>query len=228
MSKLHFGWFVALLVGCGQYPNPNDLTAIKPENRAEIANKRLEAAEATLQYKVEHNEITDDRRNQLIRELADEMLTKVDPKVIPDSDQWMYGALLRVTNRWAEAEAALKIAVKVAPDPDRKINDSLKLAQAQAKNKEVAEAIETASSVLTADDVDVAPILVSVLYEIVPAAEGQGHDKELAELLGKAIDCQQRAKVDGNTDEGRAFKIASHYHITKALEMISKLNGSKV
>lgn len=227
MRIIHLILGCVVLVGCGQYANPNDLSSVRAEVRAEIANKRLVSAEETLQYKVEHNEITDDRRNQLISELADQMLKSVDPKAIPDTDQWMYASLLRVTNRWPDAEAALKIAVKVAPNLDRKVNDTLKLAQAQAKNGEVVEALASAQSVLEVPNEAAAPILPSVLYELVPAAEGKGHDKELADLLVKAIACHQQVKVDPNSDSGKAFLFARHHHISKAEAKIAVLAASK-
>jgi hypothetical protein len=212
MNKLNVLWLGLLIVGCGQYPNPNDLGLIDQNHRVEIANKRLESAETTLEFKVVAKEITDERRNQLIK----------------DTDQWMYAALLRVTDRWPEAETALRIAVKVAPNADRKINDTLKLAQAEAKNQKVDEAIATANSVLNAPDKEAAPILPSILYEVVPAAQGKGHDKELATLLEKAIIVHQRVKVDPNTDSGKLFLIARGHHLGKAAEKLGELNGSKI
>jgi hypothetical protein len=225
VSYLHL--FGLILIGCGQYPNPNDLSSVQADQRVAIANKRLESAEATLQYKVEHNEISDSRRNELISELAEEFLKTIDPKVVPDSDQWMYAALLRVTNRWSDAEKSLKLAVKVAKSPDRQVNDNLKLAQAQAKNNEVSEAIATAHSITNAADGDAAPILPSVLLELIPTAQGKGHDRELADLLRQAVQCHMRVKVDMNSDAGKSFEIARHYHINKAEEKIVELLGSK-
>ena len=227
MRTIHLILGCVVLVGCGQYPNPNDLSAVRADVRAEIANKRLVSAEETLQYKVEHNEITDTRRNELISELADQMLKSVDPKAIPDTDQWMFASLLRVTGRWPDAEAALKVAVKVAPNIDRKVNDTLKLAQAQAKNGEIADALVSAQSVMEVADEAAAPILPAVLYEIVPAAESKGHDKELADLLVKAIACHNRVKVDPKSDSGRDFLIARHHHITTAEAKIAVLAASK-
>ena len=227
MAKIHLVWIGFLFVGCGQYPNPNDLAAVRSEQRVEIANKRLESAEETLDYKVRTKEITDSRRNELIQELAEDLLKKVDPQTVPQSDQWRYAVLLRVTNRWPEAEAALAIAVKAANTDDRKVNDTLKLALAEAKNNKVAEAIVTASSILGVGDADAAPILPAVLYEIVPAAQGKGHDKDLANLVGKAIECQRRVKVDPASDAGKMFMIASSQHISNAEAKISELAGSK-
>ncbi len=227
MKSKHFFWLAVFLGGCGQYPNPNDISAVSAEDRAAIGYKRLESAGSTLEFKVQNGEISDERRAELLGKVAEDMLKSIDPKAIPNSDQWMYAALLRVTNRWGDAESALKLAVKFAPDEDRRINDSLKLAQAQAKNKEVVDAIASAISVLNASDADAAPILPAVLLEIVPSGQGQGHDAELADLLRKAIECHRRVKVDGNSEAGKSFLIASRYHIRNAEAKIGELSGSK-
>jgi len=226
MLKKNLPWLCLLLVGCGQFPNPNDLATIPADSKAAVAYKQLDSVETTLDYKVIQSEISDERRNEMIRQFSEELLKTIDPKAIPDSDQWMYATLLRVTDRWVDAEEALKIAVKVADSPDRKINDTLKLAQAQAKNGEVAEAIKTASVVLTVPDTDAAPILPSVLYEIVPAAENKGHDKDLAKLLTEAIACHMRVKVDRTSDSGRQFLIARRYHVNKAHQKVEQLSGT--
>ncbi|MEI8281895.1 MAG: hypothetical protein WCG75_05785 [Armatimonadota bacterium] len=228
MASVRLALLALVLIGCGQYANPNDLTAIRSELRVEIAYKRLEAAESTLQFKVDSKEINDVRRNELISDLASDMLQSIEQKTVPESDQWMYAALLRVTNQWPATEVALKRAVVVAATQERKINDSLKLAQAKARNGEVDEALATATSVLNAADKDAAPILPAVLYEIVPAAEGKGRDKELADLLTKAIECHKRVKIDVATEAGRAFLIARQYHINRATRKISDLMGSTI
>lgn len=217
-----------LLAGCGQYANPNDLAQINPESRVFVANKRLESAEATLDFKVQAKEITDERRNLMISEFAEELLKVIDFSVTPKSDYWMYGALLRVTGRWKQAEEVLREAVKVAPNQDRKINDTLKLALAETKNGKVEEGIKTASSVLDVPDQDAAPILPAVLYEIVPAAQGKGHDAELAELLKQAILCHQRVKVDLYSDSGKMFVATSRHHILKAEQKLVELGGTRV
>ncbi len=228
MAKFRLALFGLVLIGCGQYPNPNDLIAIRSELRVEIAYKRLEAAETTLQFKVDSKEIDDNRRNELIGDLASDMLKSIEQNTVPEPDQWKYAALLRVTNQWPATEVALKRAVVVAATQERKINDSLKLAQAEAQNGEIDEALATATSVLNAGDKDAAPILPAVLYEIVPAVEGKGRDKELTELLTKAIECHKRVKIDSTTESGRAFLIARMYHINRATRKISDLMGSNI
>lgn len=226
MLKKNLFWLCLLVAGCGQFPNPNDLVTSEPSRRAAIVYERLESAETILDDKVGKGEIVDSKRNEMIRELSEELLKSVEPESVPDEDQWKYATLLRITDRWADAEAALKVAVKVADTPDRKVNDTLKLAQAEAKNNEVAEAIKTASLVLGVPDKDAAPILPSVLYEIVPAAEKKGHDKDLAQLLSAAIECHMRVKVDRDSDAGRQFLIARRYHVNKAQRKVEELLSS--
>ncbi len=215
-----------VLAGCGQIPNPNDISTVDLSQRADTANRLLESVESTLQYKVEHGEISDIARMEYIRVYAEKLLKFVDKKNVPNGDQWKYATLLRVTGRWKEAQASLEEAARVADSPDRKINDTLKLAQAQAMNGDVPGAIKTAESTMKAEDKDAAPILPSVLYEIVPAGEGKGHDKELADLLKDAIACHQRVTVDRNTDEGREFIIRRPDHIRRANKKILDLMRS--
>ncbi len=86
MVKRYLLLLAVFLVGCGQYPNPNDLAQINPESRVFVANKRLESAEATLDFKVQAREISDERRNLMISEFAEELLKSIDFSVTPKSD----------------------------------------------------------------------------------------------------------------------------------------------
>jgi hypothetical protein len=117
----------------------------------------------------------------------------------------------------------LKEAVKYASNPDRKVNDTLRLAQALGKNGKVGEAISTAKAVFGAKDEDAAPILPATLYEIVPATEGKGKNKELAAILKEAIACHMRVKVDAATDAGKFFLAARRHHVNKAEAKVQEL-----
>jgi hypothetical protein len=216
---------VSTLVGCGQIPDPNDLSRISQDERADAAYRIWQAAIGTLEFKVTKNEILDRDRNELIRKTADDLLKAIDIKQTPPADAWMLADMLRATNRWEDAEKEFEIAVKNAASVDRKVNDTLRLAQAQAKNGKAIEAIATAKKVYDVPDDQSAPILPATLYEIVPAAEGKGHDKELAELLELAIRCHERTVVDIKTDDGRIFMAARRYHINKATTKAAVLRG---
>ena len=221
-------WTLALLalVGCGQFPNPNDVAAALPEDRAEIAANIMQSVATSLDYKVGHRQISDAQRNELLKEEAENLLKLIDPERVPAADAYRYADLLRMTDRWPEALKSLQTAVKVASTQDRKVNDTLRLAQAQAKTDDVAKALETARSVFGVDPEDRAPILPSVLYELVPAAQGKGKDVELAALLADAIKCHESTRVDEKSDAGRIFLIAARTHIRKAQAKIAELSAN--
>lgn len=216
-----------LLTSCGSFPDPNDIAAISEPERPEAAHRILESVSTLLDVKVRAAEITDEERFAKLREVSEELLKSIDgPSVLPAS-AWKYADLLRVSERWEEAEKALTVAVKNARDTDRLVNDSLRLAQAQAKLNKVDEAIKTARSIYNVPDDQCAPILPATLYEIVPAAEGKGKDSELATLLMEAIQCHARTVVDMKTDSGRIFSVARRYHIRKAEAKIEVLRNVK-
>ena len=50
---------VSTLVGCGQMPDPNDLSRISQDERADAAYRIWQAAIGTLEFKVTKNEILD-------------------------------------------------------------------------------------------------------------------------------------------------------------------------
>ncbi len=214
-----------LLLGCGQYPNPNDLRTAAPSDQVNIAHELLVQATDSLAVKVQKGMMTDQGRLDKIREYSEELLGQIDQKTVPPSDDWMLAGLLRSTGRWKEAEVALTRAVKFAKDEDRRINDTLRLAEAMAHNGKVEEGIATVRKTFNAKDEDTAPILLSTLYEFTPAAEKKGFDKQIADLLEGAIECHMRTKVDPNTEEGKLFGVAARYHINKARTKIAQLRS---
>jgi hypothetical protein len=67
------------------------------------------------------------------------------------------------------------------------------------------------------------PILMSVLYEIVPEAQGKGRDTDLARLLEDAIPQHKATVVDAGSEAGRAFLLARPLHVHKAWIKIAQL-----
>ncbi len=214
-----------LLAGCGQYKNPNDLTAVPQPDRMEVAYSLLKQATDALDVKVQKGQISDDQRMEKIREYSEELLKNVDQTQVPPNDLWQYAEILRISRRWPEAEETLLKALKAPADEDRRIQDTLRLAQAEAQNGKYAKAIETAKKTFDAKDEDTAPILLAVLYEIAPVIKGHGVNPQLSELLSGAITCHERTKVDLKTDEGKLFKAARSYHIQKAEVLIEQLQS---
>ena len=214
-----------LLVGCGQYSNPNDLTSIPQPDRMEVAYSLLKQATDALDVKFQKGQITDDQRMEKIREYSEELLRDVDQSQVPPNDLWQYAEILRISRRWAEAEETLLKAIKVPADEDRRIQDTLRLSQAQAHNGKYQVAIDTATSTFDAKDEDTAPILLSSLYEIAPIIKGHGVDSALADMLKSAIACHERTKVDPNTQEGKIFASVRRFHIRKAETFIEQLKA---
>ncbi|MEI7575701.1 MAG: hypothetical protein WCK51_02330 [Armatimonadota bacterium] len=214
-----------LLAGCGQYSNPNDLSSIPQVDRMEVAYSLLKQATDALDVKYQKGQLTDEERLAKIREYAEELLTNVDKSQVPQNDLWQYAEILRISRRWPEAEEILMKAIKVPGDEDRRIQDTLRLSQAQAHNGKFAVAIETAKKTLDAKDEDAAPILLGCLYEIAPIIKGHGQDPALADLLKGAIACHERTKVDPNTQEGKIFNSVRRFHIRKAETFIEQLKA---
>ncbi len=178
-----------------------------------------------LDERVKAGEITDGERVALIAQDAEGLVQAIDPAKVEDRDLWIYGDLLRTTGRWGDAAEVLGRAAKAAKTWDRRVNDTLRYASALAHEGKVPEAIAAARSVYGAPDEECAPVLPATLYELVPAAQGKGHDRELADLLAEALACQRRTRVDRSTPEGRAFVAAGIYHRTRAERKIESLRA---
>ena len=211
--------------GCTTLANPNDLSRLPGEDRPEAAQRILSSSVEYLDARVRSTEISDAQRLRLIRDRTETLVQAIDPKAVENGDLWIYGEMLRGTGRYAEAAEVLKRAAKSASNWDRRVNDTLRYAACLAHLDRVDEAIATARSVYSAPDRETAPILPATLYELVPAAQGKGKDRELADLLEDAIACQQRTKVDLNSDEGKSFRAAGLWHVRHARAAISGLRG---
>lgn len=219
---------LALLAGCGQLPDPNDLAALSPEDRPRATLRILASAKDYFGERVAAKEITDDQRNALLRAQSERLLTRIDPQRVLPEDLWIYGDLLRTTGRTADAAEVLKRAAKAAPDWDRRVNDTLRYAACLAALGKVSGAIAAAKEVMVAPDSQCAPILPAVLYEIVPAGQGKGKDSELADLLILAEKCHERTTVDGKSDAGKMFLLAKSHHLRKAEEKVAQLRAGGI
>lgn len=214
------------LCGCSQIPNPLDLDTVPDVDKVDAASDLLQNVVNKLDDKVRSREISDAERKANIVRYAEELMAKIDPKTVPPNDYWKYGDMLRTTQRWPEAEEYLGKAVRFAADTDRKVNDTLRLAQAEAMNGKVDQAIKSVESTFSVKDEEAAPILMATLYEVIPAAEGKGKDKQLAELLKGAIACHLRVKVDLNSESGKLFLATRRHHVSRAEAKMAELAAS--
>lgn len=213
-----------LCIGCrtGQLPDPNDpgASGLMP---AAVLRRNLEYANRMLEHRQELGEITPEQRKELLKRYANDQIEKIDLGKIPERQAWEYGMVFITAERWDLAKNMFEIAVKDPKSEDRRVNDVLRLARCEANLGDVPRAIELARSTFDVDDRGTAPILPAVLLEIVPAAQGKGHDGGLAALLVDAIQQHRRTIVDAKSDSGRAYMLAKPIHIRDAYILAIRL-----
>jgi tetratricopeptide (TPR) repeat protein len=191
--------------------------------KPEVLQRNLKGASDSLLERKVKGEIDDRGFRDYMRTYANDLLNKVPIKDVPPKEAWRYAEVFLTAERWEDAKGLLEIAVKNAPDEDRRINDSLRLARALAMLGEVDQAIATARTTYNAAPKDSAPVLTAVLLEIVPAGEGKDKDPELSKLLEDAIPIHQKTLVDPNTEPGRAFLAARPVHVRNAYDKVVEL-----
>ncbi len=214
--------FTFLLAGCHStpWPDPNDPRGAGVQ-QPEVLRRQVTGASDALLARVVGGEITDAQYRDLLANYTDGLLKGIRVESLDPKRAWEYGMVFRAGRLWPKAEEAFRVAVKAAPDIDRKVNDTLRLAEAEAQQGRVEEAVRTARE--TFDSPYKVPILYSVLYEIVPAGRGKGHDADLARLLEDAIPQSDLVRVNLATDEGKAFVMALPHHQHNARELAAQL-----
>lgn len=222
------GW-VALVVAAGcqtpTIPNLNDPEDVEHAPPA-VLKQDLDGAYAIFAQRVRQGEITEAQARQMLTDKANAMIARIDIPKIPVSEAWRYGDIFRTAERWDLAKEAYSAGAKHAKSEDRRVNDTLRLAESMAHLGDIKGAIRIARTVLNASPRESAPILPSILLELTPAAEGKGHDIELAKLLEDAVRKHDATVVDPETEAGNAFLMAKLHHISNAWEKIGDLYRS--
>lgn len=228
--KRTFAYFATLaalccLGGCktGVLPDPNDpsdVGVLSPDT----VRKNLFWANSMLIEREHNGEITPAQSRDFIAKRARELLSALDITKVNKDDAWEYGEIFMTAKEWKGAKVFLEQAVKGAKNEDRRVNDSLRLAQVDARLGDYASAIKLARSTLNAPDTDGAPVLPSVYLELAPIVRGHGLDVELAQLVVDAVAVHKRVKVDPNLDAGKAFLFARRHHILHALQLAIDLD----
>jgi tetratricopeptide (TPR) repeat protein len=226
MARWIFLLCLISVAGCksGTLPDPNDPK--DAEVSPEIVRKNLQSISDSLIERRLKKEIDNLQYRELLAKAATELSKEFDLQSVDPSEAWQYAEVLRAARNWEAAKPMLEIAVKhakLAKNEDRRINDTLRLAEVLAQLGQVQESIATAKQVLDARPTDSAPILMGVFYEIAPVARGRDHDRELAELLEGAIRKHLATQVDAETEAGRNFIAARSHHVTAAYALLSEL-----
>lgn len=215
---------VVMLAGCqsGTFPDPNDpadVGTLQPE----VLMNNLKGASQNLNERKAKGEIDDKAYKRYISEYARKLLASVKIESVPPERYWEYAEVYRTAELWPETEVWARRAVKAAKNQDRRVNDSLHLAQALANLNRVPEAIQVARSVFDTPPNEKAPIITAVLLELVPAASGKGSDIEVAKLLEDAIQQAHQTVVDGNSEAGKMYLMARPHHVNNAWHTVINL-----
>ena len=217
-----------ICAGChtGYLPDPN----VAQPGRAISVDSLYSSLEGFSYYLNQRQDSRQISRAEYTRYIIDwtaELSKKLKPASIPPAGAWKSGQIYRTARMWPEAEAELKRAVdwaSEAKNPDRRVNDLLRLAQVQAEQGRVDDAIATARRTFDSKPEEAAPILVSILLELVPSAAGKKRDAKLADLLDEAAALE--VKVDRTKDAGKIFMQARPFHLRKAAEKSRDLRSN--
>ncbi|MCH7905572.1 MAG: hypothetical protein IH944_13535 [Armatimonadetes bacterium] len=206
--------------GCqfGQLPNQEDVeaSAVGPE----ALQKRLGRARSTVDDRILRRQLSPEEGSEILRDYVVDLLADVDVKAVAPDEAWMYGDLFRQIPDWQATYDLYSVAVEHAESEDRRVNDSLRLAEATAELGDVEEGIRLVRSTFDASAGGKGPILMATLYEFLPSARRQGMELQLAALLEDAIDQHLMTVVDPSEDAGRRFLISREHHVREAWSQI--------
>ncbi len=209
-------------------PDPND-----PEEvgmmKATVMRRNLKQASDAANARVGKGQMSQTEAKDKVSATAETLLNDLKPDNIPDSDLWEYGEVLWTAKEWERAIPVLEKALTVASeskDEDRRINDTLRLAQCYVGNGDIPKGIETVRKTFDVGPTGSAPILPSLVFEFVPMAQGKGFDPDLVKLLQDAIPIFAKTEVDESTQPGRDFIIARPAIIREAERHIARLKRS--
>lgn len=225
INKVHrfllLGLVVVLLPGCrfGQLPNPNSIV-VSDQYDGITLQKNVLSVSKMLSDRVMRGEIDSDTRTSVLHDYIKKQLTGFDVKKVGVDQAWRFADVYRQLGEWKTTQQLYQLAVENAPDEDRRVNDTIRLAEADAKLGNVTKGISLVRSTFSANSGGKAPILLATLYEFTPAALGQGLDVEVALLIEDAIDQHLLTYVDPQTEHGKAFLSARRHHIEQAWQKV--------
>lgn len=212
------------VAGCqtGTIPDPN-ATGPGISMEPEVMRRNLADAYVMLSEREAQGQITAVQRELLLAKIAREMIAEVDVQKENPLHAWQYGEVYRTAKDWPKAQLAYEIAMRHDQGEQRRIFDSMRLAESLAHQGKVKRAIDAARSVFDTPNKFADGVLLPVYLEIIPAARKYGSDVELAKLLEEAIHVHVRAIVDPSQASGQAFMAARAHHIDNAWRLVDEL-----
>ncbi|MCH8977872.1 MAG: hypothetical protein IH945_01340 [Armatimonadetes bacterium] len=230
MSLRCLPWVAAavLAAGCefGQIPDKN-----KPGPNSEydgaLLQQNVRRVDEVLTDRVMRGQISRAEKQELFHDYIREQVADLVRKDIPEDQVWRFADVYRQMEDWQTTHELYTIAVSTAKTEDRRVNDSLRLAEATAQLGDVMEGMALVRSTFDVKPEGKAPILMATLYEFAPVAQGRGHDRELAVLLEEAARQHLQTIVDSQSDAGRLFMQARRYHLRQAWFAIIRLYRSE-
>lgn len=225
--SLIFGFFgVFWFVPDAVPPDPNEPDRFG-QRSIEVIEQEVKQFYSLLARAERRGRIDEATRDKMFRDFVVARAKSIRVDRISNRDAWRYGEIFRAARDWAGAEKIFAFAVKVAgANEDRRVNDSLRWAQAKAHLGQVDEAIQIARFTFDAPPGNKPPILFGVYLEIVPAARGKGYDAALAQLIRDAVEQSREAIVVPESAGGAAFLQTREYHIAQALKLADELAPS--
>jgi tetratricopeptide (TPR) repeat protein len=188
-----------------------------------MMRRNLSDTYLTLAERLQLGQLTPERLDQLLTEEARTMVRGINVESVPREQAWQYGEVFRTAKLWPQTARLYERALAHPPNQGRLVHDTLRYAEALAKLGRVEESIAAAKKSLGTDPKFAVGVLLPVYLEVVPAAEGHGHDVELAELIELAMAEHVRALADPSTPEGRAFLAARPHHLLAASRLAERL-----
>lgn len=230
MFRRLVGLLLLAAVGCEFSPppdpnDPNDVDLVEPK----VLMRQLRWASDAANMRVNNGELTEERAKAMVAQEARRLVETIRPDSIPDDQIWEYAEVCRAGELWELANKLYPLAIEWAQstkNEDRRINDSLRYSYVLAKLGKAPEAISLARTTLNAKPRESAPLLPAILLEVVPAAKGQKHDRELADLLDDTIEVYDRTEVDVTTPAGIDFINAKPHLIRRARVVEAELRNS--
>jgi tetratricopeptide (TPR) repeat protein len=215
------------LGGCyfAQLPDPNEIQGMAQVD-AEIMQRNIAMTHQKLDEQIRKGMISPAQKDAEIKRMVEGIVSYVKLDQIPEDEAWRFADLYRQAGDLETARGLLEQAVQVAPSEDRRVNDTMQLARVMAMQGDIKFAVETARKTFDTPPAEKAPILMSALYEIVPAGLNSKSKDDwivLAQLLEDAIGQHLLVEVDPQTEAGKAFMASVGVHVEKAWDQVFRL-----